>query len=251
MQPGQPTPGAVLVVDFGAQYAQLIARRVRECQVYSEIVPSTMPAAEMLARRPSAIILSGGPASVHAPGAPPAPAGLLESGVPILGICYGYQLMMAGPGRHGGAYRHRRVRRDQPGRASAIRRRRAAGRAARAQPGVDVARRHLHRGAARLHGDGADRGHPGGRRRGPGPRPVRGSVPPRGHAHRPGPRGAAPVPGRGGLPGHLDRGQHRGRSRSARSGKKSGWRAGRSAGCPAGWTRRSPRRSSSGPSDPG
>ena len=96
MQPGQPTPGAVLVVDFGAQYAQLIARRVRECQVYSEIVPSTMPAAEMLARRPSAIILSGGPASVYAPGAPPAPAGLLESGVPILGICYGFQLMMSG-----------------------------------------------------------------------------------------------------------------------------------------------------------
>src|SRR5215472_4310465 len=76
--------GPVLVVDFGAQYAQLIARRVRECQVYSEIVPSTMPAAEMLARRPSAIILSGGPASV------------LEPGVPILGICYGHQLMMAG-----------------------------------------------------------------------------------------------------------------------------------------------------------
>jgi len=98
VQPGQPTPGAVLVVDFGAQYAQLIARRVRECQVYSEIVPSTMPAAEMLARRPSAIILSGGPASVYAPGAPPAPAGLLESGVPILGICYGFQLMIQGLG---------------------------------------------------------------------------------------------------------------------------------------------------------
>jgi len=98
VQPGQHTPGAVLVVDFGAQYAQLIARRVRECQVYSEIVPSTMPAAEMLARRPSAIILSGGPASVYAPGAPPAPAGLLESGVPILGICYGFQLMIQGLG---------------------------------------------------------------------------------------------------------------------------------------------------------
>ena len=98
MQPGQHTPGAVLVVDFGAQYAQLIARRVRECQVYSEIVPSTMPAAEMLARRPSAIILSGGPASVYAPGAPPAPAGLLESGVPILGICYGFQLKIQGLG---------------------------------------------------------------------------------------------------------------------------------------------------------
>jgi GMP synthase (glutamine-hydrolysing) len=84
----------VLVVDFGAQYAQLIARRVRECQVYSQVVPSTMPAAEMLARNPAAIILSGGPSSVYAPGAPPAPAGLLTAGIPILGICYGFQLMV-------------------------------------------------------------------------------------------------------------------------------------------------------------
>jgi GMP synthase (glutamine-hydrolysing) len=84
----------VLVVDFGAQYAQLIARRVRECHVYSEIVPSTMPAAEMLARKPKAIILSGGPSSVYAPDAPPAPAGLFTSGVPVLGICYGFQLMV-------------------------------------------------------------------------------------------------------------------------------------------------------------
>src|SRR5580692_8483754 len=90
--------GPVLVVDFGAQYAQLIARRVRECQVYSEIVPSTMPAADMLARNPKAIILSGGPASVYADGAPPAPPGLLEAGVPLLGICYGFQLMVAGLG---------------------------------------------------------------------------------------------------------------------------------------------------------
>ena len=88
----------VLVVDFGAQYAQLIARRVRECQVYSEIVPATMPAAAMLARHPKAIILSGGPASVYAPAAPPAPAGLLDAGIPTLGICYGFQLMMAGLG---------------------------------------------------------------------------------------------------------------------------------------------------------
>jgi GMP synthase (glutamine-hydrolysing) len=84
----------VLVVDFGAQYAQLIARRVRECHVYSEIVPSTMPAAEMLARQPKAIILSGGPSSVYADGAPPAPPGLLDAGVPILGICYGFQLLV-------------------------------------------------------------------------------------------------------------------------------------------------------------
>jgi GMP synthase (glutamine-hydrolysing) len=85
----------VLVVDFGAQYAQLIARRVRECHVYSEIVPSTMPAAEMLARQPKAIILSGGPASVYADGAPPAPPGLLQAGVPVLGICYGFQLLVS------------------------------------------------------------------------------------------------------------------------------------------------------------
>jgi GMP synthase (glutamine-hydrolysing) len=86
--------GPVLVVDFGAQYAQLIARRVRECHVYSEIVPSTMPTPEILRRNPSAVILSGGPASVYAPGAPPAPPGLLAAGVPVLGICYGFQLMI-------------------------------------------------------------------------------------------------------------------------------------------------------------
>jgi GMP synthase (glutamine-hydrolysing) len=91
-------PDTVLVVDFGAQYAQLIARRVRECRVYSEIVPASMPLAEMLARHPKAIILSGGPASVYAPGAPPAPDGLLRAGVPILGICYGFQLMVSGLG---------------------------------------------------------------------------------------------------------------------------------------------------------
>jgi len=88
----------VLVVDFGAQYAQLIARRVRECQVYSEIVPHTMPVTEMLARKPKAIILSGGPASVYADAAPPAPPGLFTAGVPVLGICYGFQLMVQGLG---------------------------------------------------------------------------------------------------------------------------------------------------------
>ncbi|MGD0926944.1 MAG: glutamine-hydrolyzing GMP synthase [Streptosporangiaceae bacterium] len=99
----QPSPDfdTVLVVDFGAQYAQLIARRVRECQVYSEIVPATMPAAEILARKPAAIILSGGPASVYSGGAPPLPPGspdLLGAGVPVLGICYGFQLMVSALG---------------------------------------------------------------------------------------------------------------------------------------------------------
>jgi GMP synthase (glutamine-hydrolysing) len=93
----------VLVVDFGAQYAQLIARRVRECHVHSEIVPSTMPTAEILARKPAAIILSGGPASVYAEGAPPAPQGLLSAGVPVLGICYGFQVMVT---ELGGAVAH-------------------------------------------------------------------------------------------------------------------------------------------------
>ena len=87
------TPAPVLVVDFGAQYAQLIARRVREAKVYSEIVPHTMPAAEMLAKKPAAIILSGGPSSVYEPGAPQVDDGLFDSDVPVFGICYGFQAM--------------------------------------------------------------------------------------------------------------------------------------------------------------
>jgi GMP synthase (glutamine-hydrolysing) len=83
----------VLVVDFGAQYAQLIARRVREAHVYSEIVPHDLSAAELLARRPKAIILSGGPASVHVDGAPQLDPAVYDAGVPVLGICYGAQLI--------------------------------------------------------------------------------------------------------------------------------------------------------------
>jgi len=88
-----PDVDRVLVVDFGAQYAQLIARRVRECHVYSEIVPWSMPLEEMLARAPKAIILSGGPASVYAPDAPAVSPALFTTGVPTLGICYGFQAM--------------------------------------------------------------------------------------------------------------------------------------------------------------
>ena len=83
----------VLVVDYGAQYAQLIARRVRECHVYSEIVPHDMPVAEIAARKPGGIILSGGPKSVYSPGAPDADPKLFELGTPVLGICYGQQIM--------------------------------------------------------------------------------------------------------------------------------------------------------------
>src|SRR4029079_19123297 len=88
----------VLVVDFGAQYAQLIARRVRECRVYSEIVPHDMPAAEVAARNPVGIILSGGRASIYEPGAPAVDPGLFELGVPVLGICSGMQAMASALG---------------------------------------------------------------------------------------------------------------------------------------------------------
>ena len=86
-------PDLVLVVDYGAQYAQLIARRVREAHVYSEIVPHTTPVPELLARRPAAIVLSGGPSSVYEPGAPQADPALFRAGVPVFGICYGFQAM--------------------------------------------------------------------------------------------------------------------------------------------------------------
>ena len=85
--------GPVLVVDYGAQYAQLIARRVREADVYSEIIPHTLSTQEILQRKPSALILSGGPSSVWAEGAPVRDAELFEAGIPIFGICYGFQVM--------------------------------------------------------------------------------------------------------------------------------------------------------------
>jgi GMP synthase (glutamine-hydrolysing) len=83
----------VLVVDFGAQYAQLIARRVREAGVYSEIVPHSITAAEIRAKDPVAIVLSGGPSSVYEPGSPDLDRRILGMGIPVLGICYGFQVM--------------------------------------------------------------------------------------------------------------------------------------------------------------
>jgi len=88
---GQPRP--VLVVDFGAQYAQLIARRVREARVYSEVVPHTATVDEIKAKDPQAIVLSGGPASVYADGAPQLDPALFDLDVPVFGICYGFQAM--------------------------------------------------------------------------------------------------------------------------------------------------------------
>jgi GMP synthase (glutamine-hydrolysing) len=97
----------VLVVDYGAQYAQLIARRVREAQVYSEVVAYDTPLEELLRRDPAAIVLSGGPASVYADGAPQVDPALFGSGVPVFGICYGFQAMTRALG---GSVEHTGVR---------------------------------------------------------------------------------------------------------------------------------------------
>jgi GMP synthase (glutamine-hydrolysing) len=84
----------VIVLDYGGQYSQLIARRVRDCGVFSELLPSHTPLEEIERRKPRGIILSGGPASVYAEGAPRLERGLLELGVPVMGICYGMQLLV-------------------------------------------------------------------------------------------------------------------------------------------------------------
>ena len=88
-----PTDELILILDFGAQYTQLIARKVRECGVYCEIIPHDTPVDEIRKRHPKGIIFSGGPASVYEPGAPGVEEEIYEPGWPVLGICYGHQLM--------------------------------------------------------------------------------------------------------------------------------------------------------------
>jgi GMP synthase (glutamine-hydrolysing) len=108
----EPAHDTVLVLDFGAQYAQLIARRVRECHVFSEVVPHDVGAAEIRARRPAALILSGGPSSVYEPGAPGLDPDVLSLGLPVLGICYGQQAMaqaLGGTVEHTGAREYGRT----------------------------------------------------------------------------------------------------------------------------------------------
>jgi GMP synthase (glutamine-hydrolysing) len=95
-QPGtiDATLEEIVVIDYGGQYSQLIARRVRDCGVFSELLPHTVPVEQIAARKPRGVILSGGPASVYAPGAPRLRRELLELGVPLMGICYGMQLLV-------------------------------------------------------------------------------------------------------------------------------------------------------------
>ncbi|MEV0678455.1 glutamine-hydrolyzing GMP synthase [Actinosynnema sp. NPDC050436] len=108
----------VLVIDFGAQYAQLIARRVREAQVYSEVVPHTTSVADLVEKDPAAIVLSGGPSSVYEPGAPQVDPKLFELGVPVFGICYGFQAMagaLGGTVEHTGTREYGRTELDVAG----------------------------------------------------------------------------------------------------------------------------------------
>src|SRR3954453_18868649 len=84
----------IVVLDYGGQYSQLIARRIRDCGVFSELLPHHVPIEEIAARKPRGIVLSGGPASVYADGAPALDERLLELGVPLMGICYGMQLLV-------------------------------------------------------------------------------------------------------------------------------------------------------------
>src|ERR687892_2567972 len=90
----EPVTEEVLVLDFGGQYSQLIARRIRECGVFSELLPHDTPIERIKERGPKGLVLSGGPASVYADGAPALRNELLELGIPVLGICYGMQLMV-------------------------------------------------------------------------------------------------------------------------------------------------------------
>src|SRR6185312_201397 len=94
ISPDEVASEEVLVLDFGGQYSQLIARRIRECGVFSELLPHDTPIDEIRDRAPRGLVLSGGPASVYADGAPKLRKDLLELGIPVLGICYGMQLMV-------------------------------------------------------------------------------------------------------------------------------------------------------------
>ena len=139
------------MLDYGGQYSQLIARRVRECGVFSELLPHHVGAEEVARRRPKGVILSGGPASVYADGRAAARRELLELGVPVLGICYGMQLIAL---ELGGRVEGAEVGRVRPLAADRAQTGPAAGRHADRADLLDVAPRHRVRAAAGLRGAG-------------------------------------------------------------------------------------------------
>ena len=238
----------VLVVDFGAQYAQLIARRVREARVFSEVIPHTATVEEIKAQDPQAIVLSGGPASVYAEGAPQLDPALFDLGVPVFGICYGFQAMaqaLGGTVAHTGTSEYGRTELKVLG--GELHSDLPTGPA-----GVDEPRRRGHRRAGRVRGGGQQRGRAGGGLREPRPRRLAGvqyhpevmhtphgqQVLSRflhefaGHRRRIGRRPTSP------------------RRWSSRCASRSAT-ARRSAGCPVGWIPRWPPRWCSAPSATG
>ena len=197
LDPGIANPGGpVLVVDFGAQYAQLIARRVRELEVFSEIVPSRITPDEIRRRRPSALILSGGPASVYVDGAPLLDPEIYELGIPTLGICYGAQLIalqLGGVVDRGARGEYGRTALHRDARVAA-----APRRCARDPRRLDEPRCRDQGGAGRVRGHGVDRRRAGRDPRERRARHLRRAVPPRGRALAVRDGRAAPLPARAG-----------------------------------------------------
>ena len=193
----------ILVLDFGSQYTQLIARRLRELSVYSEVWAPDTPLETIRARKPAGIILSGGPKSVSELGAPKCDPGVYDIGSPVLGICYGMQLMAQNlGGRVDPApqreYGHRGRSKRHPAGLRAKRQRREGGRPRRAvrrrprgNPGVGESRRFRLGGPRRVRGGGDERERAGGRDVGSVAAVVRDSVSPGSRSHRTRPRDSA------------------------------------------------------------
>ena len=209
----------VVVLDYGGQYSQLIARRVRECGVFSELLPHHVGVEEVRRRRPKGLILSGGPASVYAEGAPRLEPELLELGIPVLGICYGMQalvLQLGGKveGAEVGEFGRSQLTVAEPGRLLA---------GTPAEQSCWMSHRDtVYAAAAGLHRAGELDGVAGGRAGGRRARPVRDPVPPRGRPHALRAAGADDVP-RGDLRlrAHVVARPRSSRSRSRGSGRRS------------------------------